>query len=100
MDLAKQFEENTSCNSVNTNSLEINKLYPTVRAKRIATKYGQTVLLSTRDSEASIIQIFLPKRYCAEISDDDMDKINSKAVSLNLVYKGICETSKSYLLAL
>ena len=29
-----------------------------------------------------------------------MDEINSKAVSLNLVYKDICESSKSYLLAI
>ena len=93
MDLAKRFEEATSCTSDNLSSLGINKLYPIVRAKRITTKYGPTLLLSLRDSEASMVQIVLPKRYCVVISDDDMDKINSKAVSLNLVYKGICEAS-------
>jgi len=100
MDLAKRFEEATSCTSVTISSLEINKLYPIVRAKRITTKYGPTILLSIRDSEAKVVQIFLPKRFCAVISNEDMEKINSKAVSLNLVYRGICETSKSYLLAI
>ena len=84
----------------NLTYLEINKLYPIVRAKKITIKYGPTVLLSIRDSEASMVQIFLPKRYCAVISGDGMYKIYSNAVSLNLVYKGICETSKSYLLAI
>jgi len=100
MDLAKRFEKATSSTLVNISSLEMNKLYPIVRAKRINTKFGSTVLLSIRDSEPKIVQIFLPKRYSDVVSDDDMGKNNSKAVSLNLIYKGICDTSKSYLLAI
>ena len=96
----KRFEEAISCTSVNLSYLEINKLNPIVRAKRITTKYGPTVLLSIRESEASMIHNFLPKRQCAVIPDDNMDIINSNAVFLNLVYGGICETSKSYLLAI
>jgi len=100
MDLAKRFEEAIAYTSVNLSSLEINKLYPIFHAKRSTTKYGPTVLLSIRGSETSKVQIFLPKRYSAVISDDDMDNINSKAVCLNLVCNGMCETSKSYLLAI
>jgi len=61
-------------------------------------EYGPTVFLSIRESEARIVQLFLPKRYCVVISDDDIDKINTKAVSLNLICKGLCETCKPYLL--
>jgi len=93
-------QEPTACTSVNKNCLEINKLYPIVSGKSITTKYGPTVLPSIWESEESIVQIFLLKRYCAVISDVDMEKINSKTVSLNLVYNGICETSKSYLLVI
>jgi len=100
MDLAKRFEEATAYTSVNLTSLEPNELYPIVRAKRITIKYRSTVLLTLRVSETSIVQVFLPKRYCDVWSDDDMDSINSKAVSLHFVYKGVCETSKSYLLAI
>jgi len=81
-------------------SLEKEEMYPIVRAKRFATKYGPTVLMPVRDFESSVDQIFLPKRYSAAISDDDVEKINNRAISLNLVYKDICETSKSYLLAI
>jgi len=75
-------------------------MYPIVRVKRLNTKFGPTILLSTRDSDENIIHLFLAKRYIDVVPEDDMDKINSKAVSLNLVYKGICDTSKSYLLAI
>jgi len=83
-DLAKRFEEATAYTSVNLSSLKINKLYPNVHAKRSTTKYGPTVLLSIRVSETSTDQVFIPKCYSAVISDDDMDKINSKAVSLTI----------------
>ena len=87
MDLAKRFEEATAYTLVNLSSLDPKKLYPIVRAKSITTKYGPTVLLSLRVSETSIFQVFLPKRYSDVMSDEDMDNINSKAVSLHLVYK-------------
>jgi len=46
------------------------------------------------------IQTFLPKRYSAVVSDDDIDQINIHKVSLNIIYKRICVKSKSYLLAI
>jgi len=100
MDLAKKFEEAMSCKTVNINTLEINHKYPITGAKRITNKFGPTILLTIRDSQSDTVQVFLPKRYSAVFSDDDMDKINTNAVSLNLVYRGICAASKSYLLAI
>jgi len=100
MELATGFEEATSSTSVNISSLVINRLYPTVDAKRINTKYGPSVLLSIRDSDEKLLQIFLPKRYANVVSDEDMEKINSRSVYLILVYKVICETTRSYLLAI
>ena len=75
MGLAKRIAVATAYATVNISSLELNELYPIVNAKRVTTKYGPTVFLSIRESEA-------PKRNCAVISDDDMDKINTKAVSI------------------
>ena len=58
-------------------------------------------VLTLRDSDsAASIQIFLPKRYSEIIPDDDIDKINKNSVSLNLIYKGTCQKTKSYLLAI
>jgi len=100
MDLTKRFEEATAYASVNVNTLEPHKLYPIIRAKRIPTKYGPTVVLTPRIAENNNVQVFLPKRYSDVMSDAYIDAINSKAVSLHLMYKGICESSKSYLLAI
>jgi len=100
MDLERKFEEGISSRAINIIYLKKEKLYPIVHAKRVTTKYGPTVLLTNRDSESCVVQIFLPKRYCAVISVDGVDKINNSAVSLNLLYKVICETSKSYLLGI
>jgi len=79
---------------------DVYKMYHIVRAKRINTKFGSTFLLSIRDSEAKIVKIFLSKRYGDVVSDGDMNKINSKTVSQNLIFKGICDTSLSFLMAI
>jgi len=100
MDLAKRFEEATAYATVNISCLDLNKLYPIFNDKSMTTKYGPGILLPMREWYAQIVQLFLSKRYCAVISDDDMDKFNTKAVSLNPVYKGLCESSKSQLLAI
>jgi hypothetical protein len=57
-------------------------------------------LLTITDSESDAVQMLLPKRDSAVILDGDIDKINTSTVSLNLVYRGICATSKAYLLAI
>jgi len=98
MEFAKKFEGAPSCQSVNINSLATDKKYPIVRAKRITSKFGTTVLLTISDSESTTVQIFLPKRYSAAVADDYLEKINNKLVSLNLMYMGICEKSRSYFL--
>ena len=95
----KRFEEATAYASVNANTLEPHKLNPIIRAKRIPTKYGLSVVLTLRIAENNIVQVFLPKRYSDVVFHSDIDDINSKAVLLHLVFKGVCESSKSYLLA-
>jgi len=103
MDLEKKFEDATasaSCASVNIRSLILNRPYPIVCAKRITTKFGSTVLLSIRDIDVQLLQIFPPKRYASVVSDEDIAKIISRSIYLNLVYKGMCEKTKSYLLAI
>jgi len=80
MELAKRYGEATATTantSISMNSLVINRLYPIVHAKRVNTKYGPTVLLSLRDSDEKLVQIFLPKRYANVVTDEDTEKINS-----------------------
>jgi hypothetical protein len=58
------------------------------------------VVLTIRDAGATPAQIFLPRRYSDVISDTDIEQINSNAVFLRLVYKGVCSKTKAYLLAI
>jgi hypothetical protein len=97
---SKTLVEATTTASVNISSLILKRLYPIVHANRINTKYGPTVLLSIRDVDENVVDIFLPKRYANVVTDEDLENINSRSVYLNLVYKGLCESSNSYLLAI
>ena len=78
MDLTKRFEEATAYASFNVNTLEPHKLFPIIRANRIPTKYGPSVVLNLRIAETNIVQVFHPKRYSDVVSDADICAINSK----------------------
>ena len=99
MDLAKRFEEATAYASVSVSSLEHHTKYPITRAKRISTKYGLSVVLTLRGLDSGVVQVFLPQRYSDVMTEADLESINNE-VSLHLVYKGVCESSKAYLLAI
>ena len=58
-----------------------------------------SVVLIVRISGCNVVQVFLPQRYSDVVTDADMQSIKSVAVELNLVCKGVCESSKAYLLA-
>ena len=100
MDLAKRFEEATAYDSVSVSSLEPHTKYPITRAKRISTKYGLSVVLTLRGPDSGVVQVFLPQRYSDVMTEADMESINTKEVALLLVYNGVCESSKAYLLAI
>jgi phosphatidylethanolamine-binding protein (PEBP) family uncharacterized protein len=99
MDLSTRFEEaSTSSPTVSVGSLTLGKKYPILYAKRMSSKYGSTVLLTLQTSDSAGVQTFLPKRYADVVSDDDITKIRNKDVSLHLVFKGVCETTKAFVL--
>jgi len=100
IDLGKRFEEATAYASVSIASLEPHKRYPIIRAKRLSTKFGMSVVLTLRSSDTTIVQGFLPQRHSDIVTDADIHSINFGAVELNLVYKSLCESSNSYLLAI
>ena len=85
MDLAKNFEEVTWDKTVCVNELERNRTYPISRAKRITTRIGPAVVLIITASQEDSALVFLPKRYGVVTTDDDIEKINTNAASLNLV---------------
>ena len=100
MDIKTRFQAVTSCSSEKICALEVARKYPIIRAERVETKFGQAVLLTILDSPMKSIKVFLPKRYSALMTDDDIEDIKSKRVSLNLIYKETCMKTNSYILAI
>jgi len=98
MDLGKRFEEATAY-ACQRRLLGAPKTLSIIRAKRLSTKFGVSVVFTQRSSDTNIVQVFLPQRYSDVVTDADLQSINCGAVELNLVYKGVCESSKAYLLA-
>jgi len=60
------------------------------------TKYGESVPLIILEGDGHSVNVFLPKRYAAVLTDDDIDMINSKRVNLSIIYNGTCEKTRVY----
>jgi len=74
--------------------------YPIERADRITKRFGDTVLLSSRDTAADRLhKVFLPQRYGAVFKDEDIQSINEGTVDLWLVSKWKCPKTNAYQLA-
>jgi len=74
--------------------------YPIEGADRITTRFGDTVLLSIRETVADRLHnVFLPQRYGAAFKDEDIQSINEGTVDLWLVSKGKCPKTNAYQLA-
>ena len=96
MAFAARFNEVTT-DITRISELEVNIKYPIERADRITTRYGETVLLSIRDTAADRLhKMFLPQRYGAAFKDEDIRSINEGTVELWLVSKGKCPKTNGY----
>ena len=96
MDLKRKFFEAEDCDMIKIDQMVLNKKYPNVRAKRVNTQYGGSVLLTVEDSPEQLVKVFLPNRYSVLFTNDDIECINSKCVELHLIYMGICQNTKSH----
>ena len=99
MALAQRFNEVTTY-ITHISELDVNMKYPIERADSITTRFGDTVLLSIRDTSAyRLHKVFLPQRYGAAFKDEDIQSINEGTVDLWLVSKGKCPKTNAYQLA-
>jgi len=99
MDLSAKFKMITACQQIRVTSLLEDAAYPIERAERASTKYGETILLTLRDvSSQTYVKVFLPRRYGALFSDDNLQAINEKTVALSLTYKGTNPANNAYVL--
>ena len=96
MDLKVRFVAADISDVVKVNELEVGRKYPISTARRLVTKYGESILITILEFCENPASVFLPKRYSGVFTDDDIDRINSKRTKLNLIYKGTCERTRAY----
>ena len=107
MALSQRFSDVT-CDVVHISSLKVEHTYLIVKAERVKTRYGEIVLLSisdpqslsVRDLSPALVKVFLPKRNVAVITDADISAINGEQTHWNLIYRGLCEKTKTYVLTI
>ena len=88
MNLSAEFRNIASGRFVQIHTLEQNRLYSVVFARRLETQYGSTVLLTLQAQPDCNIKINLPKRYADVVDDDHIDEINQGGVQYKLIYIG------------
>ena len=62
MDLTRKFFEAEDCGVIKLDQMVLNRKYPIVRAKRVITQYGGSVLLTVEGSPEQLVKVFLPNR--------------------------------------
>ena len=99
-DILRRFKEASSNRSVTISSLHKNKEYPVLRAERVETKYGVSILLTVRESSVDVVRVYLPKRYTDVFTDPNIVSINNGILKFKLIYHGVCEKTNAFLLSL
>ena len=98
MDVNQKFDGVTCDTTICVSELDMNRKYRILWAKRLTTRFGSTVILTIKGEDSAEAQIFLPRRYSDVFTDSDTEQINSNTVFLHLIFKGVCTSTKAYLL--
>ena len=99
MDLSSKFKMLSSCEQIKIGALKHNVPYPIERAERVQIKYGETVLATLKaESPQTFLKVFLPRRYGVLFSDEELQRINEKTLSLSLKYLGTHASTNSHVL--
>jgi hypothetical protein len=99
-DLVKKFNDAASSHVIPLVDLTIERKYPIEAARQVNTKFGDSILLSLRDGEQTLVKVFLPRRFCGVFTDENLEAINRRTLSLHLIYKGKNAQSEMHLLAI
>ena len=79
--------------------MERDTKYPIVRAGRIVTHMGHTILLTIQNPSGYCLRVLLPKRYARVVTDMDIENVNVNPGTHCLVYKGF-DVLTRYILAI
>ena len=88
MDISRRIQELDSSYSMKLSSLLVDRKYPITYAERIATRFAPAFVLAVRDTPKRVLKVFMPRRFYAAFSYQDLDDINSVNVRLILMCKG------------
>jgi hypothetical protein len=96
MDLVGNFNEESTCDVITIDKLQVDVKNQILHAERINTRYGPSIVLTLRCPPDSLRnKVYLPRHYCVLFTDYDIIAINDRQILLHLVYKGTCrETSQ------
>ena len=86
--MSQNFYSIASGQVVSIHTLEIDRPYPVLFARRWHSQYGPTVLLTLRAEENINVKIYLPKRYADGFDDQDIENINTNKKQYKFIYKG------------
>ena len=100
MTLAQRLNEVTT-DITPISELVVDMKYPIEHADRIKTRFGDTVLLSIRNTASDRLhKVFFPQQYGAAFKDEDLQAINEGTVKMWLVSKGKCPKTNACQLAI
>ena len=92
-----KFKMTSSCQVIKVPSLKMDSSYPIERAEKLRTRFGEAILLTLQEPPLTFVKVFLPRGY-GHSTENDLNSINEKTVSLALRYCGNCPASNSYIL--
>jgi hypothetical protein len=65
MELLRKFREESTYNVVPIDKLQVEVKHHILRAERVRTRYGPSIVLTLRGPESQRFKVYLPTRYCA-----------------------------------
>jgi len=89
MALSTHFQAIASGNIVRLDTLEIDRGYPVMYARRLTTQYGPTILLTLQKGEGEEnVKVYMSKRYAENFTDVDNEDINNSVKQYTLIFTG------------
>ena len=95
MNICQHFRVVASGPVFQIHTLDLDRPYPILYARRTTTQFGPTVVLTLQAEENINIKTYLPRRYAEVFDDQDIEDIK-EGKKYKLIY--ICRSGVAYIL--
>jgi hypothetical protein len=82
MEFVRKFHEESTCDVIPIDKLQVEVKHVILRAERVYTRYGPSIVLTLRGPESRRYKMYLPRRCCGLFTDDDVTAINDILCSI------------------